>query len=70
MITQPSQDEAARWRKGSACAGVSDCVEIACSDSLVLVRDSDHRSGPMLRFTAGQWRGFLRDVKSGGTARG
>lgn len=64
MVTQPNQLGAVSWRKGSACAGMSDCVEVACSDSLVLVRNSERRLGVVLRFTAAQWRGLLRDIKA------
>jgi hypothetical protein len=34
-------------------------VEVAFSPSDVAVRDSKHRTGPMLEFTPGEWLAFL-----------
>jgi hypothetical protein len=70
MATQPNQYWIASWRKSSASVAYTDCVEVGCSDSLVLVRDSGRRFGGVLQFTTAQWRGFLRDVKSGTACRG
>ncbi len=53
------------WRTSSASAGAGECVEVAKSHSLVLARDSRDQSGPVLEFTAGQWRGFTQRLKSG-----
>jgi hypothetical protein len=64
MVTQPNQYRAANWRKSSASVAYTDCVEVGCSSSFVLVRDSIRRSGVVLGFTTAQWRGFLRDIKN------
>lgn len=51
------------WRKSSYSWGCGECVEVAQSDSLVLVRDSMNPSGSALRLTRGGWDGFTRRVK-------
>lgn len=53
------------WRKSSFSAWIGDCVEVAQSSSLLLVRDSRDSSGPVLRLTQGQWRALMRRVKTG-----
>ncbi|MGH3221763.1 MAG: DUF397 domain-containing protein [Streptosporangiaceae bacterium] len=51
------------WRKASySGTGGSNCVEVA-SDSHVAVRDTQDRTGPVLRFTPGAWRRFADGVK-------
>ncbi|WNV84402.1 DUF397 domain-containing protein [Umezawaea sp. Da 62-37] len=52
--------KALTWRKSSYSGeGQSDCVEIAHSQSEVLVRDSKNTAGPALAFPAVQWQTFL-----------
>lgn len=52
------------WRKSSYSGnGGANCVEVADRDSGVLVRDTQDRSGPTLRFTADAWRRFADRVK-------
>lgn len=51
------------WRKSRHSGNTSNCVEIACGDSLVLVRDSRNRSDVMLSFDPGQWSVFLGVVR-------
>ena len=65
MATQSNQYLAAGWRKSSACAAMTDCVEVACSESLMLVRGSVYGPERTLRLTAAQWRGFVRHIKNG-----
>jgi Domain of unknown function (DUF397) len=44
----------------------SECVEIASlADGGRAVRDSKDPDGPVLRFTADEWRTFIRRVKAG-----
>ena len=53
-----------RWRKSSYSGnGGSDCVEVGQAGSGVLVRDTQDRTGPALRFTPGAWRRFADSVK-------
>ena len=53
-----------KWRK-SSYSGQSggNCVEVADSDSRVLVRDTKDRTGSMLRFSPDVWRQFADQVK-------
>ncbi len=52
------------WRKSSySGTGGSNCVEVADSTSRVLVRDTQDRTGPVLRFTPDAWRRFAGQVK-------
>ena len=41
------------------------CVEAAARDGRVLIRDTQDRSGPVLRFGPAAWRRFTRRVKNG-----
>ncbi len=53
-----------RWRKSSFSGnGGSDCVEVGGRGNRVLVRDTKHRTGPVLWFTPGAWRRFAGQVK-------
>ena len=54
----------ADWRKSSHSAE-NNCVEVAFFDGArrVAVRDSKDRQGPMLVFTAAEWRDFLDRVR-------
>ncbi len=64
MTAQPNRFRDIAWHKSSASGGASECVEVTSRPSSVLVRDSADRPGPVLEFTAAQWRGFVRRVKS------
>lgn len=56
----------ARWRRAARCSGVnSTCVEVAATADGVAVRDSKDPSGPVLRFTAEEWRVFVAGVRAG-----
>lgn len=52
----------AEWRKSSQSGGGNNgsCVEVAFSAQAVGVRDSKNPDAGTLRFTATQWRCFLR----------
>ena len=55
-----------RWRKSTySGSNGGGCVEAAGHDGLVLVRDTQDRSGPVLRFGHAAWRRFTGQVKSG-----
>lgn len=51
------------WRKSSTSADGGNCVEVACAESSVLVRDSRDQSGTMLEFAPAAWRTFARRVR-------
>ena len=52
------------WRKSSYSAGQGNCVEVADNvPGIVAVRDSKNPSGPVLRFSAGDWQAFVSNIK-------
>jgi Domain of unknown function (DUF397) len=56
----------ALWRK-STRSGANGCVEVAfIDDGRIAVRDSkDRQRGPVLKFTAEEWRAFVGGVRGG-----
>jgi hypothetical protein len=52
------------WRKSSA-SGSGDCVEVAFSGDLILVRDSKRKYPHILKFTPARWQAFLSDIRAG-----
>jgi Domain of unknown function (DUF397) len=65
MAAQPNRDSILSWRKSRASGPNGGCVEVAKSESSVLVRDSRDPTGSLLVVTHGQWREFVRTIKSG-----
>ncbi|OHV63468.1 DUF397 domain-containing protein [Pseudofrankia sp. BMG5.36] len=65
MSTTPTSPLA--WRKSSHSAGNGgECVEVAAlPDGGRAVRDSKDPEGPVLRFTAAEWRAFLAGARDG-----
>jgi Domain of unknown function (DUF397) len=53
------------WRKSSYSGGSGgNCIEVGNSGRAVLVRDTKQAdSGPVLRFSAEQWRRFAVEVR-------
>jgi hypothetical protein len=52
------------WRKSSYSGGSGgNCVEVGEAQRDVLVRDSQDRTGPVLRFTPAAWRELVAEVK-------
>ncbi|HEU5417154.1 MAG TPA: DUF397 domain-containing protein [Streptosporangiaceae bacterium] len=57
---------APRWIKSSLSYANGNCVEVASlPDGVVGVRDSKDVTGPVLRFTPGEWHAFVGGVRSG-----
>jgi Domain of unknown function (DUF397) len=53
-----------RWRKSSYSGnGGGNCVEVGERNTRVMVRDTNDRTGPVLRFTPTAWRRFADQVK-------
>ena len=67
----------AAWRKSSFSGGNGGaCVEVAIvpgaaegSDRVVALRDSKNPTGPVLVFTADEWRAFTAGVRGGAPGR-
>ncbi|TDD58213.1 DUF397 domain-containing protein [Kribbella antibiotica] len=59
--------DAAAWRKSIRSNGGGNCIEVAfLDDGRVAVRDTkDSGTGPVLRFTPGEWNAFILGVKDG-----
>jgi hypothetical protein len=53
------------WRKSSYSSAQGNCVEVAPVREGAAVRDSKDQTGPVLHFTAGEWRAFLAAIKEG-----
>lgn len=52
------------WRKGTSSEAGS-CVEVACFEHAVLVRDSKDRGDVALVLSRSDWQWFLEHLKSG-----
>jgi hypothetical protein len=53
------------WIKMAAGEGTRQCVELAATDSGVLVRGSENPAGPWLSFTSAEVEAFLDGAKGG-----
>ena len=53
------------WRKSGWSAHNGNCVEARMADGTVQVRDSKDPDGPVLEFTAGEWKAFLAGFRHG-----
>ena len=54
----------AAWHKSTA-SDQGECAEVAFADGSVLMRHSQHPSGPMLTFSHSEWTAFLAGVRNG-----
>ena len=59
------QDATLTWRKSTRSGAAGHCVEVANAPATVFVRDSKDSTGPVLRFTAPDWVGFIAGVQAG-----
>lgn len=56
----------AAWKKSSRSGPNCDnCLEVACVDGAIAVRDSKNPTGPALVFTRDEWDAFLGGAKDG-----
>jgi hypothetical protein len=56
-----------RWHKSTYSDNANGCVEVApIGDGGMAVRDTkDHGTGPILRFTRGEWDAFVAGARDG-----
>ena len=52
------------WRKSTRC-GSSACVEIAMTESAILMRDSKDLNVPALHFSKNSWVDFVSAIRNG-----
>jgi hypothetical protein len=56
----------AAGRKSTYSDSGNNCVEVSAADRVIGVRDTkQHGRGPVLEFTAADWKAFLRRIKDG-----
>ena len=55
----------ADWHKSSYSSNNGSCVEVRRLPTMVEVRDTKDRSGPVLTFSADSWRSFVASVHKG-----
>ena len=59
--------ESGEWRK-SSFSQISECVEVAkLSHATIGVRDTKNPGGPVLTYSAADWRTFLEGMRTGQT---
>jgi hypothetical protein len=66
MTSQGIDLSRAVWQKSSRSGGNGgQCVEVARNlPGIVAVRDSKHRDGPVLTFTAREWQSFISGMQA------
>jgi Domain of unknown function (DUF397) len=58
-------DNNLKWHKSTRSGAAGHCVEVAETPATIFVRDSKDSAGPVLRFDAAAWSGFLEGVRNG-----
>lgn len=51
------------WRKSRYSGSQANCVEVADTSDVVLVRDTTNRAGGTLEFSTAVWRAFTGELK-------
>lgn len=52
------------WRKSSHSFSNGNCAEVGQDGTVVLVRDTQDRDGPVLAFSGVAWGAFLARIKA------
>jgi hypothetical protein len=65
MLPTEAGSCAPAWRKAQLSVGNGACVEVASVMGMIALRDSKNPSGPILEYTAAEWRAFLDGAKKG-----
>lgn len=66
MPLSSDRSELLNWRKAKRSMNNGNCAEVAGQAKLVVVRDSQDPSGPVMRYPDTSWRSFLAAVRQGG----
>ncbi|OLT25090.1 hypothetical protein BJF79_13080 [Actinomadura sp. CNU-125] len=65
MPQPPIDATSLTWRTSSHTQANGQCVELAKTPGVRLVRDSKDPDGPILTFTPRAWSSFLTTIKTG-----
>ncbi|MDL4815287.1 DUF397 domain-containing protein [Actinomadura opuntiae] len=65
MVYRTTRGAALNWRKGSRSGSANECVEVAASGRVVLIRDSRDLAAGMLALDPAGWRALVRAVRNG-----
>jgi hypothetical protein len=65
MAARSNRFSVLSWRKGSASAGESACVEVARLGRSLLIRDSRDVYGEPVALTGAQWRSLVVRIRNG-----
>jgi len=57
-------DRLPNWQRSAKCESAA-CVEVALIDGAVLIRNSRHPDGPVLRFDTEEWKAFCLGIADG-----
>ena len=60
----PAAHSALAWRVARGCNG-GECVRVAATDGTVLIGDTKDPQGPVLSYTAAEWRAFVEGIRQG-----
>lgn len=63
--TYCSASQCVEWRRAGSCSADADCVEVAHTGDSIQLRDSKDPDGPVLTFTADEWRAFTAGARAG-----
>ncbi|MEU5992107.1 DUF397 domain-containing protein [Spirillospora sp. NPDC047418] len=65
MVYRSTRGDVLNWRKSSASASETNCVEVAALDASVLVRDSRDHSAGVIALGHMQWNALVDAVRDG-----